>query len=66
MMFKNKIDRVLDVDKIERDFEKNEDKIELEKNDVLALFISAFIVFVPVLVIVVGGLYLISKFFFGF
>lgn len=66
MFFKEKINRVVDVDKIEKEFAQNDDKIDLEKNDILALFISAFIVFVPVLVIVIGGLFLISKLFFGF
>ncbi len=66
MFFKEKIDRVIDVDKVEREFAENDEKIDLEKNDVLALFIAAFLVFVPVITIVVGGLYFVSKLFFGF
>lgn len=64
MMFKEKIDRVIDVDKVERDFKENEDKVDLEKNDILALLIASFLVFVPVMVIIVLGLVGVAKLFF--
>lgn len=50
MIFKNKIKRVLDVEAI-REKHKDDEKIELEKGDKLALALSALLVFVPVLVI---------------
>ncbi len=33
--------------------------VEFEKNDTLAMFIAAFITFVPIVVLIVGALYLI-------
>lgn len=41
------------------------DQVEFEKNDKFALFIAAFVTFVPVLVIVMGAFFLFLYFFFG-
>lgn len=64
MLFKEKIDKVVDVERIEREFEKNEEKIELEKNDLLALFIASFLVLVPAIIFVIGGMLGLAYLFF--
>ncbi|MFA7019251.1 MAG: hypothetical protein WC239_09735 [Sphaerochaetaceae bacterium] len=56
MFFRKKIERVLDVKKIE-ERHKKEEKLPLEKNDLLAMLIAAFIVFLPVLLLLIGIVY---------
>lgn len=56
MFFRKKVDRVLDVKKIE-ERHKTEDKLPLEKNDLLAMLIAATIVFLPVILILIGMVY---------
>lgn len=79
MLFQRKIDRAFkklheesdhpEVDHFSKKKDKNEEEQmdyevpELEKNDFLAMVISAIIVIVPVAVLVVGGLGLIGYFF---
>lgn len=41
------------------------DNVEFEKNDKFALFIAAFITFVPVVAIVLGAFFLLLYLFFG-
>jgi hypothetical protein len=56
MFFRKKIERALDVKKIE-ERHKKEEKLPLEKNDLLAMLIAAFIVFLPVLLLLIGIVY---------
>ena len=56
MFFRKKVDRVLDVKKIE-ERHKTEEKLPLEKNDLLAMLIAATIVFLPVILILIGMVY---------
>ncbi|HPZ16449.1 MAG TPA: hypothetical protein PLX25_07270 [Sphaerochaeta sp.] len=59
MCFFRKTQRVLDVEKIEREQEPGI-RDEMEKGDLLAMLISAFLVFTPVillLIAIVWGLY---------
>ena len=59
MFFPKKIRRVLDVEGAEKR-NKEEEKEALEKGDLLAMIISAFLVFTPVILIliaIVWGLY---------
>lgn len=56
MFFRKKIERVLDVKKIE-ERHKKEEKLPLEKNDLLAMLIAALIVFLPVLLLLIGIVY---------
>ena len=59
MFFGKKIRRVLDVEGAEKR-NKEEEKEALEKGDLLAMIISAFLVFTPVILIliaIVWGLY---------
>ncbi len=58
MFFRKKIERVLDVKKIE-ERHKKEEKLPLEKNDLLAMLIAALIVFLPVLLLLIGIVYAI-------
>lgn len=54
MLFPRKIKRVLDVDEIEKKEKDSIKKEELEKGDILAMIISAFIVFTPVILLLIG------------
>lgn len=56
MLFQRKIKRVLDVESLEKRHQK-EPKEPLEKGDFLAMIISAFIVFTPVILVMIGVLY---------
>ncbi|MCK9287139.1 MAG: hypothetical protein PHU24_05900 [Sphaerochaetaceae bacterium] len=56
MFFRKKIERVLDVKAIEERHAK-EEKVPLEKHDLLAMLIAAGIVFLPVLLILIGIVY---------
>ncbi|QSX04724.1 hypothetical protein JYG23_08380 [Sedimentibacter sp. zth1] len=50
MIFKNKLDRILNIKKEQENITQN---IELEKNDLLALLISGFIILIPALLFVI-------------
>ncbi|MFA5447484.1 MAG: hypothetical protein WC233_04340 [Sphaerochaeta sp.] len=59
MLFPKKIKRVLDVEGAEKRH-ASEIKEELEKGDIPAMIISAFLVFTPVILLLIGivwGLY---------
>ncbi len=56
MLFPRKIKRVLDVENLEKRHQQ-EPKEALEKGDFLAMLISAFIVFTPVILVMIAILY---------
>lgn len=66
MLFDKKVKRVIDVEKAEEEFEKQmeEEGIELEKKDRLAMILAAFIVFIPALLLVLGVFLFVIWFFF--
>lgn len=66
MLFDKKVKRVIDVEKAEEEFEKQmeEEGIELEKKDRLAMILAAFIVFIPALLLVLGVFLFAIWFFF--
>lgn len=49
MLFRDKINKIINVEKSEKDFEETMQNVDLEKTDLLAMLISAFLVFVPVI-----------------
>lgn len=59
MIFQRKVDATMDWLKEKNDSELDieEEPIELEKNDMLALFLSAFLVFSPFLLVLIGILF---------
>lgn len=63
MFFKNKINKVINVKKIEEEHTKSE-PLELEKGDFKAMIIAAFIVFSPI-VLVLTGIVLLLYFIFA-
>lgn len=70
MLFQRKVDKALeklheesDSARTEREPEFQEERLPLEKHDFLAMMISAFLVFVPAAVLVLGGIALIGYFF---
>ncbi len=66
MLFEKKIKRVVDVDVAEDELEKRmeEEGVELEKKDRLAMILAAFIVFIPAVLLVLGFFALVIWFFF--
>lgn len=62
MIFQKKVDRALEKQR-EENKDTPEEKLELEKNDFLAMLIAAFITFLPIAVLVLGGISLIGYFF---
>lgn len=65
MFFNNKVKRVLDVEKTEKEFEEHMEDVELEKTDRPAMLIAAFIVFIPALLLVVVFFLFVIWLFFG-
>lgn len=65
MLFQKKVNRVIDPDKAEEEFEERMEGVELEKNDRLAMILAGFIVFIPALLLVIGVFGLAIWFFFG-
>ena len=70
MLFQKKVDRALnklhedsDFARKEREPEFEKEEISLEKHDLLAMVISAFLVFLPVAVVVLGIIALVGYFF---
>lgn len=62
-MLQKRIDRAMDwlkkqnkseVDDSNEELEKDEEYVELEKNDILALFISSLLVFGPIVLVLIG------------
>ncbi len=66
MLFEKKIKRVVDVDVAEDELQKRmeEEGVELEKKDRLAMILAAFIVFIPAVLLVLGFFALVIWFFF--
>lgn len=66
MLFEKKIKRVVDVDLAEDELQKRmeEEGIELEKKDRLAMILAGFIVFIPAVLLVLGFFALVIWFFF--
>ena len=66
MLFEKKVKRVVDVDVAEDELEKRmeEEGVELEKKDRLAMILAAFIVFIPAVLLVLGFFALVIWFFF--
>ncbi len=58
MFFRRKVERVLDVKKIE-ERHRTEEKEPLEKGDLLAMLIAAFLVFLPVILMLIFVVYLL-------
>lgn len=65
MIFFKKVKRVIDVEKVEEEFEERMQDVELEKDDRKAMIIAGFIVFVPVLLFILAMFGLAIWFFFG-
>jgi hypothetical protein len=58
LFFRRRIERVLDVKKIE-ERHRTEEKEPLEKGDLLAMMIAAFLVFLPAVLLLIGVVYLL-------
>ena len=65
MLFENKLKKILNLDKIEQEFEENMEDVELEKNDRKAMIIAAIIVFVPAMLFIIAAFCFVIWFFFG-
>lgn len=70
MLFQKKVDRAFqklheesDAARREREGKSQEERLPLEKGDFLAMVISAFLVFLPAAVLVLGGIALLGYFF---
>lgn len=60
MIPKRKLDRMFNLKKVEEENENElPEKVELEKNDGIALFLAAFITFVPALLVIIGVIVLL-------
>ena len=64
MLFGKKINRVLNVRKVEERFEKEREELPLEKGDRLAMILAALAVFIPVLIGVLAVFLLVLYLFF--
>ena len=58
-LFQKKIDRVVKLKNQKQEFQKDREKLPLEKGDSLAMVIAAFLVFLPVVLVLVGAVLLI-------
>ncbi len=65
MLFQKKVDRVIDPDRAEEEFEERMEGVELDKKDPLAMILAGLIVFVPALLFVIAAFALVIWFFFG-
>lgn len=65
MLFQKKVDRVIDPDKAEEEFEERMEKAELDRKDPLAMILAGLIVFVPAALFVIAVFGLMIWFFFG-
>ena len=63
-MFKKRLDRVVHIKESDEKFKQTLEKEPLEKKDIPALIIAAFLVFIPVLILVIGLIVLASTLFF--
>lgn len=64
MLFKHKYDRIIDVEKSEKQFKKSLEEEPLEKKDIPAMIMAAVIVFLPAIIVVIGIFLLIIWLFF--
>lgn len=58
-LFQKKIDRVVKINDQEQKFRKDRERLPLEKWDGLAMVIAAFLVFLPVVLVLAGAVLLI-------
>lgn len=63
-MFKKRLDRVVRIKESHEKFKQTLEKEPLEKKDLPALIIAAFLVFVPALLVIIGLFVLVSVLFF--
>lgn len=68
MLFQKKVNRALEKlheesEASQQNMDLSENELPLEKNDFLAMVISAFLVFIPAALLVLGGIALIGYFF---
>lgn len=54
MLFKGRIERLVNVEKSEEKFRKEIETVELEKLDMPAMIIAAFSVFLPAILLILG------------
>ena len=67
MFFGKKINRIIDDKKAEERFENERKELPLEKNDRLAMFFAALVLFIPVLIgVILVFLLVFYLFFFRF
>lgn len=64
MFFKHKYDRIINVEKSEKEFKKSIEEEPLEKKDVPAMILAAVIVFLPAIIIIIGIFLLVIWLFF--
>ena len=57
---KEKLNKKIDVNRIEKEYREREEELELEKGDGFAIFLSAIVVFGPVVLIAIGLFFLFS------
>lgn len=68
MLFQRKVNRALERlheenEAAQQDMDFREEELPLEKNDFLAMVISAFLVFVPAALLALGGILLVGYLF---
>ncbi len=59
IFFKKKLDRLVNADEIEKKFQEDIKETEFEKGDIPALFIAAFLTFLPILLVLIGVMVLL-------
>ena len=58
-LFQKKIDRVIKQKDQEKKFRQEREKLPLEKGDAFAMIVAAFLVFLPVVLLLTGAVFLI-------
>ena len=58
-LFQKKIDRVIKQKDQEKEFRQEREKLPLEKGDAFAMIVAAFLVFLPVVLLLIGAVFLI-------
>jgi hypothetical protein len=59
MMLQKRVERVMEWLKVKNKSKEVEEDIELEKKDILAIIISAFIVFLPIILLLIFAMFLL-------
>ena len=59
MMLQKRVERVMEWLKVKDKSKGVEEDIELEKKDILAIIISAFIVFLPIILLLIFAMFLL-------